>query len=509
MSLPREARGNPDRFSVSYGAMVAPSMPPTERLEPVPPDGERHELPRVLGSWSAASILIGSIIGSGVFVKPGGIAESLPSPGWILVCWAAAGFLALIGSFAFAEMGSYFPGAGGQYTFLRESFGDFAAFLFGWTNLIIINAASIAALAVISAKFLFNLLPPDLRPPESSHWYQTAPVIMIAALTGANGLGVRWGAVIQNVLTVLKLAAIGLIIFGIFLPSKTDWSNLSPFWEIRGAPASQQVFDGFKAAFLAIFWAYDGWYLLSFSGGEIRDPRKNIPTGFLLGIVIVVTVYMAVNVSYLCVIPLGDMPSFKLGGGVAAEAASRLFGPIGLTLLSAGIVGSTLGAANGNLLTGPRLSYAMARDGLFFPMFGGVHARFLTPLLAIIVQGIIGAAYVYAGTFDQLTDSVVFAAWIFYLLAVLGVFGLRRRNAQRQDVFRAPGHPWLPALFVAFAAWFIVKSFIDSASLVNAYLHHDEKAKEGIYPIYATILILAGIPLYWIVRRKYSRAGRG
>ncbi len=465
----------------------------------------RRDLPRVLGAWSAASILIGSIIGSGVFVKPGKIAAYLPSPGWILFCWAAAGVLALIGSLVFAELGSCYPGAGGQYTYLREAFGNLTAFLFGWTNLVIINSASIAALAVVSTSFAFNLLPEGQRPGASSHWAQTVPVLMITALTAANLVGVRWGAIIQNVLTVLKLAAIALVICGIFVPSKTSWSHLSPFFEIRGSPTNQQVFTGFKEAFLAIFWAYDGWYLLSFSGGEIKNPRRNIPVGFVLGILVVVGAYLAVNLAYLLVIPLEEMPRFREEGGVAAEAASRLFGPVGLALLSIGIVGSTLGAANGNLLTGPRLSYAMARDGLFFPPFGGVHAKFQTPALAIILQGVIGAAYVYWGTFDQLTDSVVFAAWIFYLLTVAACFGLRRRNAQVPGIFRAPGHPVLPAFFVIFAAGFILYSLGDSIQKATGYFQGAEGSEDGVYLLISAGLILLGVPLYWIVRRTQPR----
>ena len=467
--------------------------------------GSRPDLPSVLGAWSAASILIGSTIGSGVFVKPGGIARELASPGWILACWVTAGFLALIGSLAFAELGSYFPRSGGQYTFLRESFGKLPAFLFGWTNLSIINSASVAALAVISAKFLFYLFPPAWAPAAGSHWFTTVPALMIAVLTFVNVIGVKWAAATQNILTALKLSAIGFVVFGLFLPARANWSNLTPFWEIRGAPTSAQVLAGFKSAFLAIFWAYDGWYSLSFSGGEIRNPRRNIPLGFILGILVVILVYVAANVSYLLVIPLGEMAKYTAGGGVAAEAASRLYGPVGLALLSIGIVGSTFGAANANLLTGPRLSFAMARDGLFFPIFGNVHAQFLTPCIAILVQGTLGIAYVYAGTFDQLTDSVVFAAWIFYLLAVLGGLILRRKFRDRTDVFRAPGYPVLPLLFVAFAAWFVVYSFLDSAALARRYLAGDQGAGAGVYPILATLLILVGLPLYFLVKRLNAR----
>lgn len=459
------------------------------------------ELPRVLGALSAASILIGSIIGSGIFRKPSAVARELPSPGWILVAWAAAGFLSLIGSLVFAELGSYYPRAGGQYTYLRESFGRLPAFLFGWTNLLIINSASMAAMVVFSAEHLFNLFPRSLQPAPGSHWFETVPVLLIAFLTAVNILGVRWGAALQNALTILKLAAIGLIIFGIFLPEKTDWSRFSPFWDIRGSPSAGAVWSGFKGAFVAIFWAYDGWYLLSFSGAEIRNPRKNIPLGFILGILVVVAVYLAANVAYFLAIDLAEMATIERQGGVAAEAALRLFGPAGLALVAVGIAGSTLGSANGNMLTGPRLSYAMARDGLFFRPFGALHSRFLTPVLAIVVQGLLSAAYIYCGTFDQLTDAVVFAAWVFYLLTVVGYFSIRRRWRGRDDVFRSPGFPILPAVFIAFAAVFLVGASIDSVAHVRGYLAGDPKAADGIYPILCLAMIALGLPVYWSLRR--------
>ncbi|HVR73136.1 MAG TPA: amino acid permease [Planctomycetota bacterium] len=476
-----------------------------------PPSGWRSELPRVLGAWSAASILIGSIIGSGVFIKPKTVAAALPSPGWILACWIAAGVLALIGSLIFAELGSVYPGAGGQYTYLRESFGKLTAFLFGWTNLLIINSASIAALAVISAQYFFNLLPEGSRPAADSHWVSTASVIFIVLLTAANSIGVRWGAAIQNILTITKLAAIALVISGIFHPEKTSWSNLSPFWNIRGASPDADILAGFKGAFIAIFWAYDGWYLLSFSGGEIKNPRRNIPLGFILGILVVIAVYAAANLSYLLVMDLGEMKDVERLGGVAAEVTSRLYGEVGLLLFSVGIIGSTLGAANGNFLTGPRLSYAMARDGLFFRAFGRIHPRFLTPLSAIVLQGVIGVVYVYCGTFDQLTDSVVFAAWTFYLLTVLGYFILRRRHRRLPGVFLAPGFPVLPVVFVLFAGWFIAYSFMDRASLALRYLRGDTGATDGIYAILSAALIVLGIPVYYALRgiRSKDDDGRG
>jgi amino acid transporter len=423
----------------------------------------------------------------------------------------------VIGSLVFAELGSRYPGAGGQFIFLRKSFGDFVAFLFGWTNLLIINSASIAALAVISGEFSFNLLPEALRPAEVSHWHKTVPALLIIALTVINSLGLWLGATVQNVLTILKLAALGLLIAGIALPSKTDWSNFSPFWEIRGSPSQEAIWGGFKAAFLAIFWAYDGWYQLSFSGGEIRNPQRNIPLGFVAGMLVVISVYALANVAYLAVVDLEEMKVVTLPGGVASEVAYRLYGPIGLTLISIGVVGSTLGAANANVLTGPRLSYAMACDGLFFKPFAIVHPEFLTPLPAIVLQGMLGVIYVYAGTFDQLTDSVVFAAWIFYLLTVLGYMLLRRRACDASDGFRAPGFPFLPAIFVLLAAVFVVYSFADSAlkswTFIEA-LHQrrpgdaplPQAVLDGIYPMVTALIIALGIPIFAVLRRMYPKA---
>jgi len=476
--------------------------------------GKAPELRRALGAWSAASILIGAIIGSGIFKKPAAVAAALPSPGWILVCWIAAGALALIGSLIFAELSAVFPGPGGQYTFLRKAFGDLPAFLFGWTNLVVINSASIAALAVISGEFAFNLLPTAARPAAGSHWYRTLPVVLVVALTALNVVDVRWGARLQNILTISKLGALGLIIAGVFFPAKTNWSNFSPFWEVRDGTDFTAFWLAMKGAFLAIFWAYDGWYLLGFSGGEVRNPRRNIPLGFIGGILVVVGVYLAFNIAILALIPLEEIATVTRHGGPAGEAAFRLYGGVGLTLISAGIVASTFGAANANVLSGPRLAYAMARDGLFLRSFGTVHPRFRTPLVAVVAQGTLGAAYIYAGTFDELTDSVVFAAWIFYLLTVIGYFRLRRAQtssatgssaaASETTGFRAPWFPLLPLLFVVFATVFVVYTLYESAAQTLEYLggSDDPHAASGVYFPFVLLLIAAGLPLYRGLRKS-------
>jgi len=487
------------------------------RPERLPADAAppARDLPRVLGALSAASILIGAVIGSGIFQKPSAIAVDLPSPGWILVCWIAAGALALIGSLVFAELGSRYPQAGGQYTFIRASFGDLPAFLFGWTNLLVINAAGIAALAFVSAEYLFNLIPVSLRPAAGSHWFKTVPALLIAALTATNAAGVRWGAGLQNLLTGLKLAALGLIVAGLFAPGKTVWPHLGPIWEMRGDPSAAAIRHGFAGAFLATFWAYDGWYQLSFSGGEIRDPRRNIPLGFVLGIVVVLGVYVAANIAYFGVLGLDEMSRMGLAeragmpaahGGVGGFAAFRLFGPAGVTLISIGIACSTFGAANASILTGPRLSFAMARDGLFFRRLGDVHVRWQTPLAAIVVQGGLAVACVYAGSFHQLTDSAVFAAWIFYLLTILSYFRLRAER-HAEGIFRSPGYPVLPAVFVVFAAVFLVYSLVEAASLAQRYLRNpaDHEAADGLYLIVVVAIILAGVPAYRLLRRGCGR----
>ena len=485
-------------------------MPPAEKTAPPTlAASAAGDLPRVLGALSAASILIGSIIGSGIFKNPAKIATALPSPGWILVAWAMAGFLSLIGSLLFAELGSAYPGAGGQYTYIRESFGKLPAFLFGWTNLLIINAFSIAALAIMSSQSLFGLMPVGWHPGPDGAGTLMVAVVMVGVLTGANAIGVRHGAGIQNVLTVLKLGALGLIIAGLFLP-RARWENLSGMWEIRGDQGTGQLLSGFKNAFLAILWAYDGWYLLSFSGGEIRNPRRNIPLGFILGIFVVISVYIAANVSYFSVISLDEMKMLDAGGRIVAEEAGyRLYGELGVFLILSGIMCSTLGAANGNILTGPRLSYAMAKDGLFYGSFGGVHARYRTPFLAIVAQGALAAALVFAGDFHQLTDSVVFAAWIFYLLTVVGYFRLRKRYLSREGVFVAPGFPVLPAIFIAFAVPFIIYSAGDAFSKSLAWWRGATDSADGLYPVISLLIILAGVPAYALFSRQGRRMESG
>ncbi len=470
------------------------------------------ELPRLLGPWSAASIIIGSIIGSGIFIKPRAVAESLPSPGWILVCWMVAGLLALAGSLVFAELGSTMPRAGGQYVYLRESLGRFPAFLFGWTTLLIVNSASIAALAVISAEFLFNVLPSGLRPETGSHWFKTVPVVLILALVGANVAGLRWGAAVQNTFTVLKLIAVGALIAVLFVPGRVEYGNLSPFWGLHGSPAGGAgLWVGIKGAFLAIFWAYDGWYLLSFSGGEIRDPRRNIPRGFIAGMLVIIIVYVLANIGVLCAIDLESMKGVTRSGGVAAEAAERVYGSVGLALISIGIMGSTFGAANGNLLTGPRLAFAMARDGAFFRPLGAIHRRFSTPYVAIMLQGTLGAIYVFVGTFDDLTDSVVFAAWTFYLLTIIGYFRIHRRNRGRDDIFVAPLYPLLPAVFVVVSVAFLAYSLWDSITGVSRFIDNpsDPAARSGIFPLVVTAMIVCGVPVYLWFLRKRRRARHG
>ena len=454
------------------------------------------------------------MIGSGIFKVPRDVAASLPSPGWILVAWVAAGLLALVGSLAFAEMSTLYPEAGGQYVFVREAFGRLTAFLYGWTNIVVINSASVAAIAFVSAEYLlcsFGLVTGCALPAEGTTayllLYKSVTVFLIAALTATNAVGVLWGARLQNVLTAAKLLVLGALIAGALLPGRAHLENLTPFWTLQGSMDGGLV-RAFQVAFLSIFWAYDGWYLLGFSCAEIREPRRNIPIGFALGVLVVVAVYALVNLSYFAAIPLGEMARVVGPGGVGAEAARRFFGEIGLLFIALGVFGSALGAANGQILTGPRLCFAMARDGLFFRPLADVHPRFLTPLRAIVVQGGLSALCVFAGNFDDLINSVVFAAWIFYGLTVVGLFILRRRGvAGGAGTFRMPGYPILPFLFALFAFGFVIYSARESVLQVQGSLKiileggSLAEAMKGLYPLLVTGIILLGVPFYLAFRR--------
>jgi APA family basic amino acid/polyamine antiporter len=330
----------------------------------------------VLGLTSVLGIVVGNVIGSGIFIVPAIIASQTRSPVLMLSVWVTGGVLSFFGALAFAELGAAYPQAGGMYVFLREGYGRLIAFLFGWTLFLVIDAGAIATLAMaFSSKYLPFFLP--LGPAA----VKGIALLFVAVLVGVNCVGTRWGAGVQNTLTVIKFGAIAGVSLVVFLFARGNPAN---FVEPPPAPFSLDLVGAFGVALVATLWAYKGWEAPTFSAGEIRNPERNLPLGLLAGSAVVMVLYAVINLAYLYAIPVGGIAT---SDRIAADAMNAAVGPVGAAIISVIILFSITGAANGVILTAPRVFYAMARDGLFFRRFADVHPRWLTPHVAILATG--------------------------------------------------------------------------------------------------------------------------
>ncbi len=405
-----------------------------------PVDRWGDRLPRRLGLWSAVAVLVGSTIGGGIFRTPAVIAQRVPAPGLMLGVWILGGLLALCGALTYAELAALFPRSGGVYVYVREGFGRLPAFLFGWAELLLIRASALGAIATPFAEYLLRSLGLDpTRPPYDGvvHWVAALAIMVTATL---NYVGVRWSALLLNVTTTAKYGALALLVL---LAFAVGHGNFAHFAETAG-PVRSGLFG---LALVSVMWAYDGWGDLSFVGGEVRDPERNLPRALLLGTGAVVAIYLLVNAAYLYLIPIGPMAHSPL---VAADAAQQLLGQLGVGLVAIVVMVATFSTLLGSMLTAPRIFFAMADDGLFFRRVARVHPRFQTPGVAIVLTAILGIIYVAFRTFQQLADQFVVAIFPFYALAAAAVFVLRRRRppAVVPRPVRVIGYPVVPALFV-------------------------------------------------------------
>ena len=428
-------------------------------------------LPRRLGVWSAAAVLVGSTIGSGIFRVPGAVAGRVGTVGAVTMLWALGALVALVGALTIAELAGLFPRSGGIYVFIREGFGPLPAFLFGWTELLVIRPSAIGAIAVLFAEYtarLFHLADGSVRP------IAAVSVLLIAA---ANIRSVSWGAAVQNVSTAAKsLALVGLAVVGFLFGSGHDGALAQP---ISWAPTA---WGGFGLALVSVMWAYDGWADLTFIAGEVKDPDRTLPRALLGGVAAVVAIYLVVNAVYLYLLPLPVMTASKL---VAADAAQRIFGGLGESVVSAMVMLSAFGALNGSMMTGPRIFYAMAEDGLFFRPIAAVHSRFRTPYAAILLATALGIGYLSVQSFEKLADDFILGIWPFYALAVAAVFVLRNRRPDLPRPYRTFGYPLTPIIFLLASV----------AMLVNAVVQDPLKGALGAG------LILLGIPVFYLWKR--------
>ena len=443
--------------------------------------GSPRVLKRHLGLWAASAVVVGQIIGSGIFRSPAGVAQKLPGPFPLILVWSAGGIFAMCGALALAEVASvYATETGGVYVYLREVWGRIWAFLFGWAELSIIRAASLGAISTTFAEYLLRAygVDPQLAPWDQRVHYVAAGAIALTTIV--NVVGVEWGSRVTSATVVAKyggLLFIAILAIAVGLPQ--TGGHFTPFF-----PAGSLSVAPFGLALVSVLWAFDGWADLSFMSGEVKDPQRTLPRALGVGTCMVLGIYLLANIAYLSVLTVDEIRGSRL---VAATVAERLLGQPGVVFVGITVVLSTFGTLNGTLLTSPRVFFAMADDGLLFRQVASVHPRFQTPWVAILLTGAVGIAFVLVGTFEQLADTFVTALIPFYALAVASVYRLRKRPGYA-PAFRAPGGPVVPALFVV------------STVLLLANALFDDHARWPTLAIFG--VIAAGVPLYYYAERR-------
>lgn len=460
---------------------------------------EETEFRKGLGLFDSTMLVAGSMIGSGIFFTPGIIAKYLPYPSLIIVVWLICGVLTILGALSYAELAASMPRAGGQYVYLREAYGPFPAFLFGWTLFLVIQTGTIAAVAAafglcldrmfgIGSFHLVETAPFTIHLFLYSHTFgsfvidgvKLAAVACIVFLTATNYTGIRSGAIVQNIFTTLKIGALAALIILGFTLGKGSSANFAP-----GFPASFDtgILSAFGLAMISSLWAYDAWFNVTFTSEEVKDPKKTLPLSLILGTALVMAVYCLANVVYHYVLPLSSVQASKL---VGADAAIAILGPIGGQLINIAILISTFGCVNGILLAGPRAYYAMAKDGVFFKKLSYVHPSFKTPSFALIVQCVWTCILALSGTFENLFTYVIFAAWIFYAMTVLSVFILRKKYPNLERPYKVWGYPVVPVIYLIVALWFVINTL------------YTKRLESGI----GLMIVLLGIPAYFYWMKK-------
>lgn len=436
---------------------------------------------RRLGLFDATMLVVGGIIGAGIFLNPAVVAQRAPTAGLTIGVWVLGGAVALAGAFVFAELAARKPEAGGGYVYLRDGLGPLTGFLYGWTELLVINSGGIAAVSVTFASYATALTGASAA---------TIPVIAVAAialLSGVNLLGIRTGAIAQNVLTILKLAALAALIAVGLLWTSPDLLS-APLPPLSAGATHASPLRAVGTALIPVLFAYGGWQSTNFVAGEMKDPRRDLPRALVIGVGIVVLVYVLANLVYVRVL---GVPGLAASTAPASDVMRRLIGPRGATFIAPGIAVSTFGFLNLAILSAPRVYQAMAADGVFFGRAARLSDRSRVPAVAILIQGGWAALLVATKTYGQLLDYVVFGDWIFFGLtaATLFVFRRRERAAEAHTGFRTPGYPLVPALFVLAAAGVVLSSILSNPG--NAAL--------------GTLLIALGVPSFFHFTRTRTR----
>ena len=452
------------------------------------PNPVQPTLVRGLSLLDSVLLLVSGIIGSSIFLTAKDIAGSLPQPMLFLLVWVIGGVISLFGCVAFAELGSMFPESGGQYVYLREAYGDLVAFLYGWMLFSVANGGSIAALSVASAAYTGQVFPVVSQEHvilsfagviiTRTHVFA---LLLIAVLTYVNVVGLRWGALLQNLSTWTKFAAMGAFVFLGFAIGKGDWSHFRAHAvSLTIGLHPTQLISAMGIALIAVFWAYDGWVYITWVAGEVKQPRRNVPLAMVLGVLIVGLIYVAMNMTYLYALPLGEIAQHET---IAHAAAAALFSAHAAVWLSLMIAVSCFSAAATCTLSGARVYLAMAQDGVFFKRMAVIHPKWRTPAFSLIGQGVWAAVLTISGRYDQLYTYVIFGMVLSYTLTVIGMFLLRWKRPDIPRPYRCTGYPWLPAIYV----------LVGTTWTLNTIVTRPTEAFWG------AAIVLIGVPgyLYW------------
>lgn len=446
-----------------------------------------------LGLLDATTIVMGSMIGSGVFIVAADIARQVKSPGLLMMTWVITALLTLIAALSYGELAAMMPRAGGQYVYLREAFGPLSGFLFGWTFFTVIQTGTIAAVAVAFAKFLGVFVPAVAADnwlfrigPAGLNTQMIVAIGVIVLLTWVNTRGLRTGALIQNVFTIAKVGAlVGLVVLGVALGRRSEAisANFTDFWRMPGS--AWDVVRLMGVAMVGALFSSDAWNNVTFTAGEIRNPKRNLPLSLALGVGVVSLIYLACNVVYLMALPLAGIQTVA-EDRVATAVIGQILGPSATQVMAIAVMISTFGCVNGLTLAGARVSYAMAQDGLFFKAAARVDPKTHAPVSALWMQCAWAAALTLTGRYGDLLDYVIFAVLLFYILTIAGLFVLRRTRPQAERPYRAIGYPLLPALYI------VVAGLIEILLLIG----------KPSYTWPGLILVMLGVPVYYIWRPK-------
>jgi basic amino acid/polyamine antiporter, APA family len=481
----------------------------------------RPHLTRALGLYATTAIVIGSVVGSGIFSSPSGMAKIVESAPLLLFVWVLGGLFTAFGAMTQCELVAQMPRTGGLFIYLKEIYGEQVGFLYGWANLMIAGSGAIAGISSIFATYLgeFVTLPHlseswekvGMNIPVLGTLYPFADIglklvgaVVIVVLTTMNIRGVKLSGAFQSVTTSSKILAILLIalialLFGSDVGSTSNWFGSS------GHAASQDMLSLIGIIALALsgaFWAYDGWGNVSYLAGEVKEPSRTIPKAIMLGSFVFISLYLIVNLAYLYILPVDKMAA--AGDRLAAAMATEVLGGVGGGLIASLIMLSTFDATNSTILTNARCYFAMAKENLFWKKTGAVHPRFHTPHVALLIQGAWALVLLFSGSFWIIIDMYVFVNWIVYILMGIGVFIMRRRHPDRQRSFNVPGYPWIPGLFVIFAITFVIMTLTTDIKRFNA------GEQEFLNSVMGLLMAFSGLPLYylWKYQNRYQNTGQ-